>query len=58
MENGSRKMVDARYASAYGKKNPYTLNREQLPAETCRQVPADRRAESAKPITNAGKRKL
>jgi hypothetical protein len=58
MQNGSRKMIDSRYTSIYGKKDSYTLNREQLSAETCRNVPADRRAESAKPISNAGKGKL
>lgn len=51
-------MIDTRYTSVYGKKNPFTLNREQLPADTCRQVPSDRRADSGKPISNAGKGKL
>lgn len=60
MQNGYRKMIDTRYTSIYSKKNPFTLNREQLPAETCREVPADRRIDTGKPISNdySGKGKL
>jgi hypothetical protein len=48
MQNGFRKMEDTRYTSIYKKKEGYTLNRKQLPAETCREYPSDRKAESAK----------
>lgn len=51
-------MKDSGYTSMYGNKKPYTLNRQQLPAEICRQIPSDRKAEASKPITNAGKRTL
>lgn len=50
MQNGSRKMIDTRYTSIYKKPNPYSMKREQLPAETCKEYPADRKAESSKAV--------
>jgi hypothetical protein len=48
MQNGSRKMTDTRYTSIYTKKTQ-SNKWPQLSAETCRELPADRKAESAKP---------
>jgi hypothetical protein len=58
MQNGTRKMMDSRYTSIYSKKSSHTLDRPQLSAETCRQAPSDRKANTGKPTSNAGKGKL
>lgn len=54
MQNGTRKMLDTRYTSIY-KGKQITTFREQLPAETCKTPPSDRKANVGKAVNDTKK---